>query len=138
VADRLAGRASLRIRQRHCFFSVEILHIYLEQRRRQQQLHTDILHTVWLLKLNERLPTLYVHTRTRNSHPDNTDERDMHIHTRMILTMELIKLPKGLFTQTMIFSVGCDSRIQYCTKIGLFLFLDAAVASDTENHCPCK
>jgi hypothetical protein len=23
-------------------------------------------------------------------------------------------------------------------KIGLFLSLDAAVASDTENHCPCK
>jgi hypothetical protein len=23
-------------------------------------------------------------------------------------------------------------------KIGLFLSLDPAVASDTENHCPCK
>jgi hypothetical protein len=23
-------------------------------------------------------------------------------------------------------------------KIGLFLSLDVAVASDTENHCPCK
>jgi hypothetical protein len=28
-------------------------------------------------------------------------------------------------------SVGCDSRIQHRTKIGLFLSLDAAVASDT-------
>jgi hypothetical protein len=23
-------------------------------------------------------------------------------------------------------------------KLGLFLSLDAAVASNTENHCPCK
>jgi hypothetical protein len=28
-------------------------------------------------------------------------------------------------------SVGCDSHIQHRTKIGLFLSLDAAVASDT-------
>jgi hypothetical protein len=41
-----------------------------------------------------------------------------------------------------IFSVGCDSRIRHRTKdrkIPIFCaLLDAAVASDTENHCLCK
>jgi hypothetical protein len=34
----------------------------------------------------------------------------------------------------MFFSVGSDTA----QKIGLFLSLDAAVASDTEKHCSCK
>jgi hypothetical protein len=38
----------------------------------------------------------------------------------------------------MFFSVGCDSHIRHHTKIGLFLSLDAAVASNTEKHCSCK
>jgi hypothetical protein len=38
----------------------------------------------------------------------------------------------GLFTRTGI--VASDTA----QKIGLFLCLDAAVMSNTENHCPCK
>jgi hypothetical protein len=48
----------------------------------------------------------------------------------------------GLFTQTVIFSGGCNSRIQHCTKDRnnpIFCVVsDAAVASDTENHGLCK
>jgi hypothetical protein len=44
----------------------------------------------------------------------------------------------GLFTRTVIFSVGCDSHIQHRTKnriLPIFCAVsDAAVASDTENH----
>jgi hypothetical protein len=44
----------------------------------------------------------------------------------------------GLFTQTVIFSVGCNSRIRHHTKnriLPIFCaLLDAAVASNTENH----
>jgi hypothetical protein len=43
----------------------------------------------------------------------------------------------GLFTQTVIFSVGCNSRIRHRTKNRILLIFgavsDAAVASDTEN-----
>jgi hypothetical protein len=41
-----------------------------------------------------------------------------------------------------IFSVGCDSRIRHRTKDKknpIFCAVsDAAVASDTKNHCLCK
>jgi hypothetical protein len=44
----------------------------------------------------------------------------------------------GLFTQTVIFSVGCDSRIQHPTKNRILpiscAVSDAVVASNTENH----
>jgi hypothetical protein len=36
-----------------------------------------------------------------------------------------------IYTDSDFDSVGCNSRIQHRTKIGLFLSLDAAVASDT-------
>jgi hypothetical protein len=51
--------------------------------------------------------------------------------------MERHYLCNGMFTQTVIFSVGCDSRIRHCTKnriLPIFCEVsDAAVASDTEN-----
>jgi hypothetical protein len=73
----------------------------------------------------------------------HTNNAYIHIkpfYTRQHCYVPLIlkKMLNGLFTQTGIFSVGCDCRIQHRTKIGLFLSLDAAVASGTENHCPCK
>jgi bifunctional DNase/RNase len=44
----------------------------------------------------------------------------------------------GLFTQTVIFSVGCNSRIRHRTRnriLPIFCaVLDAAVASNTEYH----
>jgi hypothetical protein len=46
---------------------------------------------------------------------------------------------KGLFTRTVIFSVGCDSHIRHRTKNPIFCAVsDAVVASETENHGSCK
>jgi hypothetical protein len=48
---------------------------------------------------------------------------------------------KDVYTYV-IFSVRCDSRIRHRTKIRIdpifCALLDAAVASDTENHGSCK
>jgi hypothetical protein len=63
------------------------------------------------------------------------------LHTEEIV--EQIQTPHlcslyGLFTQTVIFSVGCNSRIRHHTKnriLPIFCAMsDAAVASNTENH----
>jgi hypothetical protein len=46
--------------------------------------------------------------------------------------------PKGLFTQTMFFSVGCDSRIRHRTKDRIIPIFGYGCCIRHWKHCPCK
>jgi hypothetical protein len=55
---------------------------------------------------------------------------------------EILCVPKGGFTQTVIFSVGCDFQCRNATIVRInpifCVVLHVTVASDTENHGSCK
>jgi hypothetical protein len=61
----------------------------------------------------------------------------LYTHTEIRTTYAYLSLMVCLHERG--FSVS-DAAVASDTaqKIGLFLSLDAAVTSDTENHCPCK